>query len=550
MPELPNILILSDLHLSRGYYVPGESDRQGGRFSGLEDFFADEEFFNLVAHHLSQGGRWRLILNGDVVDLLQVVDFPTDPQTLEELRRVIRDGDNWEAWQARHRKYGLGTSAIETCWKLTQIAAGHPVFFLALAHVLATGNEVIIVSGNHDVEWYWTSVQERLRELVRRAYDPVQIEWRLARLRPGTGQHRAGPRRTEAMLGREALERLQFYPRCYYIKHFLYVEHGSQYDVASSFPDMFDPVLPSDRALPPDQWRIELPIGSFFVRYFFNQVEHESSFADNVKPFARYLRWVICHRPLWAIEVLLTQGEIVRMIWQRLRRVHVNRISMQHPLRAQAASRPADRSYHIPDMADPDRFVKGLHDLEERVFKSHPPLLYMKPKDWIGAVCAYRRDFLSRAAEAICELLYDQGEGARYLVFGHNHDACVGLLGNGSHAGPDDNVGHHHTGHGHAWYYNTGTWVPIEEGKERFFRKAPELTYLKIVPGAKEEAQLLHWNDGAGRGDLVPLMVESEKRSLGYKGWGWALLAGGLTLLAIAFQAYRKAISKTRRPIP
>jgi hypothetical protein len=62
-----------------------------------------------------------------------------------------------------------------------------------------------------------------------------------------------------------------------------------------------------------------------------------------------------------------------------------------------------------------------------------------------------------------------------------------------------------------AWYYNTGTWTVIEGESDRFFRDTRELTYVKIVPGAEEEAQLLQWKDGPGRGERVILMSDSKQ---------------------------------------
>ncbi|MBN1579177.1 MAG: hypothetical protein JXA89_00635, partial [Anaerolineae bacterium] len=133
MAKTPNLLIVSDLHLSGGYYAPQASEARGGQFSDLEDFFCDEAFFSLVSHHVAQGGKWQFILNGDIVDFLQVIDLPDDEDVLAGLRPVLRPGRDWERWKDKKRQYGLGTTAIETCWKLEQIVAGHRVFFLALA---------------------------------------------------------------------------------------------------------------------------------------------------------------------------------------------------------------------------------------------------------------------------------------------------------------------------------------------------------------------------------------------------------------------------------
>ena len=101
MVETPNVLIVSDLHLSRGYYTPQASEARGGRFSDLEDFFCDEAFFTFVSHHIALGGRWQFVLNGDIADFLQVIDLPGEEEALETLRRVLRPGRDWARWKAK-----------------------------------------------------------------------------------------------------------------------------------------------------------------------------------------------------------------------------------------------------------------------------------------------------------------------------------------------------------------------------------------------------------------------------------------------------------------
>ncbi len=521
--EIPNILIVSDLHLSRGYYTPEADAEHGGHYSELEDFFADEAFFDFVAGHIAQGGRWRLILNGDVVDFLQVVDWPTDPQMLATLReRVMREGRDWKAWKANKSRYGLGTTAIETGWKLEQIAAGHPVFFMSLAYMLAQGHEVIIISGNHDIEWYWPQVQAQMRDLVRRAYRPQAIERRLAGQGARSGRRKSASRRGAA-LDDDALQRLRFYPRFYYIPDLLYVEHGCQYDVSNSFPDMFDPVLPADHTLPPEQQRIELPLGSFFVRYFFNLVEQSSPFADNIKPILRYLKWAVRRQPAWVVRMLLTQCQVAQVIWRRLSQIHRSRIEAQAHLAAKLAPAQSNDAYRSLDVDDPAACVLGLRRLETQLFKSRPPILYVEPRHWFNATSGFSLNVLYRAAKAIQGMLKQQGVNARYFVLGHDHNADVKPI-----PGSD------------AWYYNTGTWAFIEGEQDRFFRETRELTFVKIMPGAEQEAQLLRWNDSARRSERVILMTTSRTSGAGGKIWGVALLLGGLALLAMLVKKWRR----------
>ena len=85
----------------------------------------------------------------------------------------------------------------------------------ALADFLAAGNSLVIVRGNHDVEWHWRAVQRDFRR-------------RLARLAPLTrGQ-------------------IRFAPWFYYEEGLVYVEHGHQYDAACSYEHLLYPVSPAD----------------------------------------------------------------------------------------------------------------------------------------------------------------------------------------------------------------------------------------------------------------------------------------------------------------
>jgi len=111
--EEHNLLIISDLHLSEG------QDPVSGRFSPREDFFFDREFARFLAHHARQaahnpthGGRpWRLVLNGDAFDLLQVVAKP---------RPVISDFEqDEEGWHLmRYLAAGRRSYASNSCLRL------------------------------------------------------------------------------------------------------------------------------------------------------------------------------------------------------------------------------------------------------------------------------------------------------------------------------------------------------------------------------------------------------------------------------------------------
>jgi hypothetical protein len=77
---------------------------------------------------------------------------------------------------------------------------------------------------------------------------------------------------------------LSFLPWLYYEPGLLYAEHGHQYDSLNSFDDFLHPLTPDNL--------IDLPVGSFFVRYLFNKVESDYPFADNMKQLSRFIWWL------------------------------------------------------------------------------------------------------------------------------------------------------------------------------------------------------------------------------------------------------------------
>jgi UDP-2,3-diacylglucosamine pyrophosphatase LpxH len=260
------ILVISDLHMGSG------RDPHRGTWSPTEDFFWDNEFAEFLAHY-GKEGRCRLVINGDMVDFLQVLTLPTD----EEARLYgipVRDISP---------RYGLRCSEAAAVFQMDRVLDGHPVAFQALADFLSLGNRVTIIKGNHDIQFFWESAQETLRR-------------RLALLAP---QRRAAVVR----------KNLEFLPWFFYIPGILYVEHGNQYEPATSFSNFLAPVLPYDT--PGAGRHIELDLGSFLVRYFSNRMEVLDIRADNYRPLARYLQMFFSEHPL---VFLSTARDVLRYL--------------------------------------------------------------------------------------------------------------------------------------------------------------------------------------------------------------------------------------------
>ena len=59
-----------------------------------------------------------------------------------------------------------GTEWQKSVWKLHVTMRGHPRPLRSLAQFLAAGNQIHMIRGNHDVEFFWPQVQAHFRHLV------------------------------------------------------------------------------------------------------------------------------------------------------------------------------------------------------------------------------------------------------------------------------------------------------------------------------------------------------------------------------------------------
>ena len=219
--------VLSDLHLGAGYANEGNF---------LEDFTADEQlvhFLREISHESENDQREiELIINGDFFEFLQVpaVDH-YDPDTIYPK----------EAY--------LDSSEAASVKRLSLIIKGHQEVFNALSdfmHVKASQRRITIIKGNHDVNLYWPRVKSRLREAL------------------GASGSRSS---------------LLLFAEKFVSRENIYVEHGHQQaEKLNSYHDHIDPRLPDN----PSQ--LYYPPGSHFIINFFNQVERERWFVDDVKP--------------------------------------------------------------------------------------------------------------------------------------------------------------------------------------------------------------------------------------------------------------------------
>ncbi|MCP5096808.1 MAG: hypothetical protein GY943_14750 [Chloroflexi bacterium] len=505
MESTHNFLFVSDMHLSEG------RSATTGLIHRNEDFFHDLAFAQFIAHHVSlsrnpeaveyYGKPWKLVVNGDIFDFLQVISKPPiemkNGEAWVTLDVVDADGNPKEVEKKlskNEQKFGLGTTSAEIVFKLNTIAAGHPQFFQALAWFVAQeGNELVLMKGNHDIEIVWPAVQKRMSQLLVAAY----AGWR-RRITRGDAETplRPFPDLPET-LNVVDVETAVHYPTLYYYEEgVFYAEHGCQHDPANSFMNFEDPKL-SDR---PDL--IELPSGSLFVRYFFNDVEKVHPFADNMKPISRYIFWLLSSAPTSLFQYLfeLLPGYISAMI--EVKRKTRGRESENK----QVAKNEFEKELFTYQAQSRQDLRAGSRNTTLMMILSMVFVLvsiililwgirllavgdyWWMAGAFVGAgilvlISSYlfqsldqllSDSFLFKSAVKICNRLNDKEETTfkpvPYYVFGHDHAARIRPIATEN--DPDFRQ----------WYVNTGAWVPIFSDEERLLRDDEQLTFLRVVP--------------------------------------------------------------------
>jgi UDP-2,3-diacylglucosamine pyrophosphatase LpxH len=428
-----DLVIISDLHLSEG------RDPVKKKFSLNEDFFFDEElqrFLNFLEDESERRGRrWRLIIAGDMMDFLQVITVPEAGEVDFEISE-------------REKKFGLGTEEVKTVWKLKRVMDGHWRFFQGLANFLNKEHRVVIIPGNHDVEFVYAQVQEAFRSEISNylTVPPVAED-----------------------LGRN----VEFSPWFYYEPGVLYVEHGHQYDTLNSFDFFLCPFRTIH-----GKTMIDLPSGSFFVRYLFNNVEKIDPFADNIKPVTKYVWWALKHR-LFSPKFTYVVLSYIFFLFEAFKKVR--------PLSAQEKDQLSQKQTELLKL-EARKF--GLDEDKLRSIRA----LWVPSSISNDSIWKVFWKFMSPGKPGI---YLDMGKkiqeilGVKNVAFGHTHDPDLRGL-----PSDEDRTGE---------YVNSGTWTIVFSDEERLLREAKEFVYVQILKQPNLQMELLQWKDELGKGQRVKL---------------------------------------------
>ncbi|MCC6898679.1 MAG: metallophosphoesterase [Polyangiaceae bacterium] len=197
-----NLLVLSDVHLGSDlvqHCRPGAplrsaaSSRRDRDLAALLDWYRERP---------AEGRPWRLVIAGDLVDF---VGMSVSGETSELVTEPNLD----------EQSHGLGGAVDHTLAKLRRVADHHRGVFAAMGRFVAAGNTLVVVRGNHDVDFHWEPVQAAFRAILR--------------------EH-----------GATHLDAIEFADWFYYEEGVVYVEHGHQYDDYCSYEHVLFPVVPTD----------------------------------------------------------------------------------------------------------------------------------------------------------------------------------------------------------------------------------------------------------------------------------------------------------------
>ena len=385
-----------------------------GSWHELEDFTSDAKFRELLDHIVNEGGD-ELIINGDWIDFPQLEPLESYPK--EKL--FSTDG---------HR---LGWTETDSLQKLDNCMAenAHKGFFDDLSAFLRTGKQVTIVLGNHDPDLFWVKVNQTLR----------------SRLSPPKA------------------EQLQF-SQTFILRGTAHIEHGNQYATPENKftnPSSLFHVCAQD-----NQMRLEMVWGTVFMMEFFNDLERDYPFADNIKTHLRAAFLGIKNR--WLGGTVL--GKAIKMLWS----AGIPWSSLPELLKPRPKPDELIQNLNDQDLAQE---ILDIYDSDQQFRQSFDNEINnnTSPEEWrsILSVSASRDvtlEELTPQLEGKAETLgifrkdpeiraardfIDKTPGVNQVIFGHTHTS---IDGNEKDAIVPN-------------YFNTGCWVSSMDLKDKEKRK-------------------------------------------------------------------------------
>jgi UDP-2,3-diacylglucosamine pyrophosphatase LpxH len=227
-PEASNYLLFSDVHLGADLV---QHTRPWTASRLLAAHRIDQQLGSMLDHYRvnrEDNRPWRVVIAGDFIDLVGMSISAAPGVTW---RTPLSEDD---------QTHGLGSAEDHAAFKMHAVADRHDLLFRKLAAFVQAGHSLVFVRGNHDVEMYWDAAQRAfLDALVSRASFS-----------------------NDDSAAREQFEaRIEFQHWFFYVRGFLYVEHGHQYDATCAYHHVLAPRSPRDPR------RISYSFSDILLRY-------------------------------------------------------------------------------------------------------------------------------------------------------------------------------------------------------------------------------------------------------------------------------------------
>jgi UDP-2,3-diacylglucosamine pyrophosphatase LpxH len=449
-----DIYIVSDLHLAAG----AEED---GKYSGTENFFADQAFYRFLNHlQIKNPKQKTLLINGDFIDFLRIVKIPQTEQdfinwqnelekigiskSIEELKKSI---------SSKEKTYGLKTHNFKSIWKIYSCYKGHVDFFLALSKWVKEGNRIIFTKGNHDLELYWFEVRNYIRYIIAYHIDNEKMITTLKdTIFPNT----------------------LFADNIVTIDKNIYITHGHHYD-------KYTVVLGSPTRDNGEE--LNIPFGSFFNRYLINKVELNYSFVDNIRPSQNILPIMLKERFFVGLKLLFYHIPFtLRIIPKQYYRYMFSRFFIY----LLAVGLPVLYTAYVLYKHFFENSNIELPTLIQHVITLGFSYLFSR-------IIAFFHLSEPSYLDDVAEKLFKKNKSYQYFAMGHTHNPDLYNVGD-------------------QWYYNTGTWIPIVETDSTDLRhdKTYLFTHFEYKDGLHSPAVIYNWNDDSGREELYPLIRRKE----------------------------------------
>ncbi len=378
----------------------GIGQQRDGRWSPLEDFRFPTAFRSFL-ESIAKGGSTDLIIAGDFIDFWQVL-----PELDEK------------------RLPQLGSTEGESLAKLELVLIRQRATFEDLRRFAEIGkNRLVIIPGNHDIDLFWPSVQSRL-----------QREFALP------------------------LNQKLFFTNACYESQGVHIEHGHQYDEANSFKNANAPFVTDDNATR----RLETNWGTVFMSRFYNKVEIERPFIDNLAPEVAGIAWALQNEFTFSLKQM---GRLSIMLIKDQKalaqlKLMVRTLGAEEPPK-KVPEKTVENLLKLYEGADPElaKMLRATVQSEEARKEAEIALKEVTAEEWAMLQAGFDKVKRTETLENKLQGLDPYIQAARRIVIKRS-DISVVVMAH-THELDGDVVPLNGMGLLNRWYVNTGCWQKV-----------------------------------------------------------------------------------------